>query len=125
MALLRAQINGAWYDLPTPAPENYAYQNIHVEKSSRNATGYLHRDIVRRNVPKVLCGFNYLTAAETSLLETLYGLDYFNLECTNNHNQRVIIRVYAGPLDAKAITMNRNTYQIIGRTNSQINFIGY
>ena len=48
MSLLVATIDGIDYDLPTPSPGNYKFQNTHLENSYISANGYLNRDIVRR-----------------------------------------------------------------------------
>lgn len=125
MALLIATINGVDYDLPTPSPDNYQYQNTHLEKSFVDAKGYLHRDIIRRNRAKVFCGWDLLTESEMSLLETLYNQDFFYLTCTDNHNNRVTKKVYAGPLDGKARLMDKATLEIIYRTKVQMNFIEF
>ena len=61
-----------------------------------------------------------------SLLETLYDQDFFYLTCTNNHNNRVTKKVYAGPLDGKASLMNQLDYTIKFRTGGvQMNFIEF
>lgn len=125
MALLSAQINGVWYDLPTPAPKNYYYQNTHLEQSTIDAAGYLHRDIIRKNRAKIFCGWDLLNAEETSLLEDLYNQTFFYLKCTDNHNNIVTKKVYAGPLDSKAAFMNKNDFTIKFRTSIQMNFIEY
>lgn len=126
MALLEARlVNGTTYNLPTPSPENYQYQNTHLEDSYVDATGYLHRDIIRKNRAKVFCGWDLLNASNMSLLETLYDQDYFYLTCTDNHNNRVTKKVYAGPLEGKAALMNKADYTIKWRTKVQMNFIEY
>lgn len=125
MSLLIATINGVAYDLPTPSPENYQYQNTHLENSYIDANGYLHRDIVRKNRAKVFCGWDLLEEDDMSLLETLYDQTYFYLTCTDNHNNRVTKKVYAGPLDGKAAFMNKLDFTIKFRTKIQMNFIEY
>lgn len=123
--LLVATVNGIDYNLPTPSPENYQYQNTHLEDSFIDSTGYLHRDIIRRNRAKVFCGWDLISNTEMSLLETLYNQDYFYLTCTDNHNNRVTKKVYAGPLDGKAKTMDAVTLEITLRTKVQMNFIEF
>ena len=115
-----------WTELPTPAPENYRTTKTHLEKSSLDAKGYLHRDIVRRNRNKVFCGWKSLTGSETALIDSLYSLDYFYLRFTDNQNERKVCKVYAGQLDgANAILMDRETLAITLRTGVQMNFIEY
>lgn len=122
MALLRAYLNGSWVNLPTPAPENYQFQSEWREKSFRDSLQYLHRDKIRK-IRKVNCGWNTLTGEQTALLESLYDLDSFLLECTDNQNNRVQMEVYAGPLTAKALKMDKTTYEILLRTENAMNFI--
>lgn len=122
MALLRAYLNGSWVDLPTPAPENYYFQSEWREKSFRDALQYLHRDKIRK-IRKVNCGWNTLNGTQTALLDSLYDLDSFLLECTDNQNHRIQMRVYAGPLTAKALKMDKTTYEISLRTENAMNFI--
>ena len=112
MALLRAKINGGWVDLPTPAPENYEFQSEWREKSFRDSNQYLHRDMIRK-IRKVNCGWNALTGDETALLDSLYDLESFTLECTDNRNNRVQMKVYAGPISAKAKFMNKSTNPLV------------
>ena len=59
MALLEASTNNkaSWIPLPTPSPENYSPTYTHLERSYQDSLGYLHRDIVRRDRAKVICGF--------------------------------------------------------------------
>ena len=118
MALLRAYINGGWVDLPTPAPENYEFQSEWREKT------YLHRDMIRK-IRKVNCGWNALNGDETALLDSLYDLESFTLECTDNRNNRVRMKVYAGPISGKAKFMNKSTLAITLRTDVSMNFIEF
>lgn len=122
MALLRAYLNGSWVDLPTPAPENYYFQKEWREKSYRDSLQYLHRDKIRQ-IRKVNSGWNALNGDEVALLDSLYDLDSFLLECTDNQNHRIQMRVYAGPLTAKAVKMDKTTYEITLRTENAMNFI--
>jgi hypothetical protein len=121
--LLVAIVNGVEYNLPQPTPKNYKYQNTHLENSYINAKGYLHRDIIRKNRAKIFCGWDALDADEMALLEFLYDQTYFYLRCTDNYNNRVTKKVYAGPLDGKAATIDE--LLIIYRTEVQMNFIEY
>lgn len=127
MALLeyRRGMTGVWNILPTPSPENYYTTKTHYEKSYTNANGYLHREIIRRNRNKIFCGWDCLDGEQMKLLDSLYDLDYFYLRFTNNSNQRVVCKVYAGPLDGKAALMDFNTFKIKLRTKVSMNFIEY
>ena len=123
MALLQAKISGSWVDLPTPAPENYSVEHVHLEDSFINASGGLVRQIIRKNRLKVNCGWNALDGTDIALLQSLYTLDDFELRFTDNNNARVEKTVYAGPLNAKATFMNATTYEMSLRTEVQMNFI--
>lgn len=127
MSLLeyKRNINDNWAPLPTPSPQNYSTTKTHLEKSSLDAKGYLHRDIVRRNRNKIFCGYDGLNGEQTALLDSLYDLDYFYLRFTNNSNKRVICKVYAGPLEGKAAFMNKKDFSIKWRTDISMNFIEY
>ena len=127
MALLEASLdNGAtWVALPTPAPENYDPTYTHEERSYLDSQGYLHRDIVRRNRAKVVCGWNAITGQQMDLLQTLYDQDYIYLRYTDKHNNRVEKKMYAGPLTGKAKFMDKTTYQISLNTKTNMNFIEY
>lgn len=126
MALLEASFdNNNWVALPTPEADNYNPTYTHQEKSFLDSLGYLHRDIIRRNRAKVLVGWTSLNKDETNLLQTLYDYDYFYLKFTDNHSQRVIKKVYAGPLDGKVKYINPKNYEILKRSSSAMNFIEY
>lgn len=127
MALLEASLDNmkTWINLPTPAPENYSPTYTHLEDSYTSASGYLVRDIVRRNRAEVTCGWNALNGDEMALLQNLYDQDYFYLRFTDNYNRRVIKKVYAGPLDGKTKFYDRETYQLTLRTGVAMNFIEY
>lgn len=124
MALLQAQINGGWVDLPTPAPENYSVTEEFLENSFRDSNGYLHRDIIRK-IRKVECGWNALNGEQVRLLQNLYDYPSFNLRFTDNRNQRKTMKVYAGPISAKAKMMNKSTFEMTLRTDISMNFIEY
>lgn len=124
MKLLRAYINGGWVDLPTPAPENYSVTEEFLENSFRDSNGYLHRDIIRK-LRKVECGWNALNGSEVALLTNLYDFTSFTLEYTDNRNQRVQMKCYAGPISAKAKFMNKQTLGMTLRTDISMNFIEY
>jgi hypothetical protein len=123
MALLEAKLDGVWTDLPSPSPTNYYTTYEHIENSFRNARAYLKREIIRRNAAKIFCGWDLLKPDDIALLQSLYEYDSFELKFTDNYNNRVIKTVYAGPLTAKARTMNKATYEIALRTDIQMNFI--
>lgn len=125
MALLEANTGNGWFALPTPAPENYSPTYTHLEKSYTTATGYLHRDIIRRNRAKVVCGWNALNQDQMAMLQGLYSLDYFYLRFTDNFNKRVEKKVYAGPLDGKTKRLDKATLLMTLRTNVTMNFIEY
>lgn len=125
MALLEANTGSGWFALPTPAPENYSPTYTHLEKSYTTANGYLHRDIIRRNRAKVICGWNALNQDQMAMLQGLYSLDYFYLRFTDNFNKRVEKKVYAGPLDGKTKRLDRATLLMTLRTNVTMNFIEY
>lgn len=127
MALLEASLDNrkTWFDLPTPAPDNYSPTYTHLEDSYTSASGYLVRDIVRRNRAKVTCGWNMLNAEEMALLQTLYDQFSFYLRFTDNYGRRVEKKVYAGPLDGKTKFYDRNTYLLTVRTDVSMNFIEF
>ncbi|MBQ7139995.1 MAG: hypothetical protein IJO32_00655 [Bacilli bacterium] len=127
MALLEASVDNkrTWFPLPTPSPDNYETRREHLEKSYVGSTGYLNRDIIRRSRNKVFCGYNALDGSKTALLDSLYDYDYFYLKFTNNKNERIVCKVYAGPLEGKASLMNKSDYTIKWRTSVQMNFIEY
>lgn len=127
MALLEASTDNklSWFALPTPSPDNYSPTYTHLEQSYTDATGYLHRDIVRRNRAKVFCGWNKLNSEQMALLQTLYGLDYFYLRFTDNYGQRKEIKCYCGPVDGKTKFMDTKTYILTVRTDVTANFIEY
>ena len=127
MALLEASVDNkaSWFDLPTPSPENYYTKREHIEKSTINANGYLNRDIIRRNRHKVFCGYDSRTGDEVALLDSLYDYDYFYLRFTDNKNQRIVCKVYAGPLDSKVAVLDPVELKIKRHTSIQMNFIEY
>lgn len=127
MALLEASTNNkqSWFALPTPAPENYSPTYTHLEKSYTDSTGYLHRDITRRNRAKIVCGWNKLNDSQMATLQNLYSLDYFYLRYTDNFSQRKEIKCYCGPVDGKTKFMNPQTYALTVRTDVTADFIEY
>ena len=126
MAFLEASYdNNNWFDLPTPSAENFSPTYTHLENSFRDSLGYLHRDIKRRNLAKVTVGWSRLNATQMALLQNLYDKDFFYLKFTDNYGNRVIKKVYAGPLDGKTKYADKNTYLLVKRTDVQMNFIEY
>lgn len=125
MALLEANVGSGWFNLPTPAPENYSPTYTHLEKSFTTSNGYLHRDIIRRNRAKVTCGWKALDADQMALLQSLYDYTSFKLRFTDNKKQRVEKTVYAGPLDAKTKRMDKTTLLMTLRTDVTMNFIEF
>lgn len=126
MALLEASYdNNNWFDLPTVEADNYNPTYTHEEKSYLDSLGYFHRDIIRRNRAKVLCGWSSLTGGETDLLQSLYDVDYFYLKFTDNHSKRVVKKVYAGPIDGKVKYVDPINYAIVKRSATTMNFIEY
>lgn len=126
MALLEASYdNRNWFDLPTPLSENYEPTYTHLENSYRDANGNLHRDIQRRDLAKVTTGWGTLNASQMSLLQSLYDKDFFYLKFTDNYGNRVVKKVYAGPLTGKVKYVNRFTYELVQRTSVAMNFIEY
>lgn len=127
MALLEYRLgtSGDFSPLPTPAPEKYYPSYTHLENSYVSANGYFIRDIIRRNRAKVTCGWNALETPQMSLLQSLYNLDYFYLRYTDNHGNRVVKKVYAGPLEGKAKFIDHQTYKISLTSDVSMNFIEY
>jgi hypothetical protein len=127
MALLEASIDNkaSWIPLPTPSPDNYSPTYTHLERSYQDSVGYLHRDIIRRNRAKIVCGWNHLNSSEMALLQTLYNQDYIYLRFTDNYSQRREIKCYAGPVDGKTKFINPQTYELTMRTDVTCDFIEY
>jgi len=127
MALLEASLDEkkTWINLPSPSPDNYEPTYTHEEDSWLDSRGYLHREIIRKNRAKVLCGWDNLPGDRTAFLQSLYDYEYFYLKFTDKKNQRVIKKVYAGPLAGKAILLNPRTLQILWNSNVAMNFVEY
>lgn len=126
MAFLEASYdNKKWFALPEPNRDNYNPTYTHLEKSYRDANGGFHRDIIRRNLAKVVVGWARLNATEMALLQNIYNQDYVYLKFTDNYGNRVTKKMYAGPLDGKTRYADKKTYLLSVRTDVQMNFIEY
>ena len=127
MALLEVSLNNkaSWIPLPTPSPENYSPTYTHLERSYQDSLGYLHRDIVRWDRAKVICGWNYLNGSDMALIQSLYDYEYIYLRYTDNYNQRKEIKCYCGPVDGKTNRMDPQTYALTLRTDVTADFIEY
>lgn len=125
MALMEANLGGGWFALPTPKPGGYNPSYTHLENSYRDVNGYLHRDIIRKNVAKVECSYNALTQAEVGRLQSLYTFDYFWLRFTDKEGKRVERKVYAGPVGGKVDRINHNDYKPEVVTDMSVSFIEY
>lgn len=127
MALLEVSVDNkqSWIELPTPSPDNYFPTYTHLERSYQDSLAYLHRDIVRRNRAKVVCGWNRLDKDQMALLQYLYDHDYIYLRYTDNYSQRKEIKCYVGPVDGKTRFINPQTYELTLRTDVTADFIEY
>lgn len=121
MGLIQVNLNGAWVDLPTPS--EYFPSYTHVENSYRDINGNLHRDIKRRNLAKVECGWNALDDTQIALLQSIYSLNNVNVRYTDNFNNRVVKKMYAGPLTKKSAIQDKTTLKIVLSTDVAMNFI--
>ena len=119
--LVTAYINGAWVKLPTPSQYNPTY--THIENTYRDIKGVLHRDIIRKNLAKVECGWNALDDEQVALLQSLYSLNSFPFRYTDNFGNRVTKTVYAGTLTRKSELMDKATLKIILMSEISMNFI--
>ena len=121
MALVEALINNVWEDLPTPAIYKPTY--THVENSYRDIKGRLHREIIRKNLAKVECGWNFLDENELSFLQSLYDYKSISIRFTDNKGNRVTKTMYAGPLTSNTKGINRTTLKMTINTEIAMNFI--
>ena len=119
--LITAYINGAWVKLPTPSQYNPTY--THVENTYRDIKGVLHRDIIRKNLAKIECGWNALDDEEVALLQGLYSLTSVIIRYTDNFGNRVTKTMYCGPLSRKSERMDKSTLRIVLMTEISMNFI--
>lgn len=125
MALIEANTGAGWFALPTPKPGGYNPTYTHFENSYRDVGGYLHRDIIRRNVAKLECSWNALNEQQISLLQSLYGYNSFRLRFTDYYGNRVEKTVYAGTLNSKTESINHNNLRPDIITEVSMNFIEY
>ena len=113
--------NGSWVKLPTPS--QYAPSYTHVENSYRDINGKLHREIKRKNLAKIECGWNALDDVELALLQSLYSLNSLSVRFTDNLGNRVTKTMYCGPLTKKSAIQDKTTLKIILSTEVAMNFI--
>ena len=119
--LITAYINGSWIKLPTPS--EYAPSYTHIENSYRDVNGKLHRDIKRKNLAKIECGWNALTDTQVALLQSLYNMNNLPVRFTDNYGNRVTKTMYCGPLSRKSAIQDKTTLKIILMTEISMNFI--
>lgn len=119
--LITVYINNSWVKLPTPS--EYAPSYTHIENSYRDVTGVLHRDIKRKNLAKVECGWNALDDTQLALLQSLYSLNSLPVRFTDNFGNRVTKTMYCGPLTKKSAIKDATTLKIILSTEIAMNFI--
>lgn len=110
-----------WVKLPTPSSYNPSY--THIENSYRDVTGKLHRDIIRKNLAKIECGWNALNDTQIALLQSLYTLNSLNVRFTDNNGNRVTKTMYCGPLSRKSEILDKTTLKIILTSEIAMNFI--
>lgn len=119
--LVCVRINGSWVKLPTPS--QYAPSYTHVENSYRDVNGRLHREIKRKNLAKIECGWNALDDTELALLQNLYDYSSLTVRFTDNKGVRVTKTMYCGPLTKKSALQDKTTLKIILSTEVAMNFI--
>ena len=119
--LICVYYNNEWVKLPTPSEYSPTY--THVENSYRDVNGRLHRDIKRKNLAKVECGWNALDDTQIALLQSLYSLNSFTVRFTDNFGNRVSKTMYCGPLTKKSAIQDKTTLKIILSTARAMNFI--
>ena len=119
--LITVYINGSWVKLPTPSQYNPTY--THIENSYRDVKGKLHRDILRKNLAKIECGWNALDNEQVAFLQSLYTLESFLTRFTDNLGNRVTKTMYCGPLTRKSEMMDKTTLKIVLMTEISMNFI--
>lgn len=113
--------NGSWVKLPTPSEYNPSY--THIENSYRDVKGKLHRDIIRKNLAKIECGWNALNDTQIALLQSLYTLNSLQVRFTDNLGNRVTKTMYCGPLSRKSQKLDKTTLKIVLTTEISMNFV--
>lgn len=119
--LITVYVNGSWIKLPTPSEYNPTY--THIENTYRDVKGKLHRDIIRKNLAKIECGWNALEFEEVKLLQSLYSLNSLTVRFTDNFGNRVTKTMYCGPLTRKSVLQDKATLKIILMSEIAMNFI--
>lgn len=119
--LICVYISGSWVKLPTPS--EYAPSYTHIENSYRDVNGHLHRDILRKNLAKVECGWNALDDTQLALLQGLYDYKSLSVRFTDNKGNRVTKTMYCGPLSKKSAIQDKTTLKIVLSTEVAMNFI--
>lgn len=119
--LICVYYNGSWVKLPTPSEYNPTY--THIEDSYRDIQGKLHREIKRKNLAKIECGWNALDDTQIALLQNLYTLNSLQVRFTDNLGNRVTKTMYCGPLTKKSVFQNKTTLKITLSTDIAMNFI--
>lgn len=119
--LICVYINGGWVKLPTPSEYSPSY--THIENSYRDVKGKLHRDILRKNLAKIECGWNALDDQQLALLQSLYSLNSLSVRFTDNFGNRTTKTMYCGPLTKKSAFKDATTLKIVLSTDIAMNFI--
>ena len=119
--LICVYYNNSWIKLPTPS--EYAPSYTHIENSYRDVNGRLQRDIIRKNLAKIECGWNALDDTQLALLQSLYSLNSLTVRFTDNNGNRVSKTMYCGPLSKKSAIQDKTTLKIILSTEVAMNFI--
>ena len=119
--LICVYYNGSWVKLPTPSEYSPTY--THIEDSYRDIQGKLHREIKRKNLAKIECGWNALNDTQLSLLQNLYTLNSLQVRFTDNLGNRVTKTMYCGPLTKKSAFQDKSTLKIVLSTDIAMNFI--
>ena len=119
--LICVYYNEEWVKLPTPS--QYAPSYTHIENTYRDIKGKLHRDILRKNLAKIECGWNALDDTQLALLQSLYTLNSLLVRFTDNLGNRVTKTMYCGPLSKKSAMQDKTTLKIVLSTEIAMNFI--
>lgn len=119
--LICVYYKGSWVKIPTPSEYNPTY--THIENSYRDVKGKLHRDIIRKDLAKIECGWNALEFDEVALLQNLYSENSLPVRFTDNKGNRVTKTMYCGPLTRKSEIMDKTTLKIILMSEISMNFI--